>query len=105
MNKERDLTLAGFMGAVFIIIGIIGMFIIVSSFDRAAYNELKNETYLLEEEEIQLQIMEEERTSIWVVGIGALIINVAIGTVLLTMGKIVRLLEDIRNQRNGSQAE
>lgn len=95
MNKERDFTFAGFMGAIFIVIGVIGLFAIVTSFDYETYNEIKDYSATYADE---IVIMESELQSVWILGIASLIINVAIGTVLLTLGKIVRLLEDIRDQ-------
>lgn len=99
MNKEKDLTLAHFMGFIFIIIGVIATIIIVSSFDFATYGELKDETYLLAEEELELQMLQSEHTMTWALGLGALIINLAVGTVLISLGKIVRILEDIRDKK------
>ncbi|MCC2250509.1 hypothetical protein JUJ52_11105 [Virgibacillus sp. AGTR] len=96
MEKQKDLKLAQFMGILFIIIGVIGFIIIMASFDYAEYGELKNDSYLLEDDEIRLQVMKDDLTSTWVAGIATLIINVAIGTVLITLGKIVSLLEDIK---------
>ncbi|MFU0790193.1 hypothetical protein [Virgibacillus proomii] len=101
MVKQKDLTFTGFMGIIFIIIGIIGFIVILTSFDYQTYNELKTDSYLLEDEEIQFQMLEEGLMSTWVVAIGILLINVAIGSVLMALGKIIRLLEDIKGDKQG----
>lgn len=99
-KKEKDFTLAGFMGAIFIVIGFIGMVIIISSFDFETYNELNDSVYLDTEEEVQLQLLKDDLLSNWIIGIGTLVINLAIGVVLITLGKILRTLEDIRDKNN-----
>ncbi|API94000.1 MULTISPECIES: hypothetical protein [unclassified Virgibacillus] len=105
MNKTKDLTFAEFMGLIFIIIGVIGFITIITSFDHLEYSELKDSAYLLDEEEVQLEMMKDDLMSTWVVGIGTLLINVAIGVVLMTMGKIVRLLQEIRGPLQTSEPE
>lgn len=104
-KKEKDLTLAGFMGAIFIVIGFIGMITIVTSFDFESYNELNDFGFLLDEEEMQLELMKEGLRSTWTLGIGLLIIHQAIGAVLITLRKILRVLEDIRDKGNSNSLQ
>ncbi|AUJ23128.1 hypothetical protein [Virgibacillus dokdonensis] len=105
MERKKIYTFADFMGGVFVIIGIIGFITIVASFDYEGYNDLEDSIYLLDEEEVQLEMMKDDLMSTWVVGIGTLLINVAIGVVLMTMGKIVRLLQEIRGPLQTSEPE
>lgn len=92
--KKKDLTFAEFMGIVFIIIGVIGSISIVASFDYGTYNEIKQYEATYADE---IQFMKDNLFSTWVVGIGSLIGCVAIGTLFITLGKILGVLNDIKD--------
>ncbi|NIK11181.1 hypothetical protein [Alkalibacillus almallahensis] len=77
------------------------MIVIVASFDYGTYNELNSESsyWLTEEDKQQLNVLKNELMTTWVLGIGTLVVNLAIGSVLITLDRISKLLENIRDQK------
>ncbi|MGY0692974.1 hypothetical protein ACW2QC_09325 [Virgibacillus sp. FSP13] len=96
---QKDWKLSEFMGVLFIVIGIIGFVVIIASFDYDAYKEVTDYPSLYEDYEVQT--IKDEHFNNWVIGIGTLIVNLAIGTVLITLGKIHSLLEVIASNKRG----
>ncbi len=101
MKVQPKMTFAIIMGGIFILIGVIGMIVIVASFDYGTYNELNSESsyWLTEEDKQQLNVLKNELMTTWVLGIGTLVVNLAIGSVLITLDRISKLLENIRDQK------
>ena len=92
-------SLAKVMGVVFIAIGVFGFFIIIGTFDFQEYNSIKDLSFSYSEE---IAIMKSELITRWIAGLGNLIFNLAVGTVLLTLDKIAVLLTEIKDKRTST---
>lgn len=103
-KKARELvnvrnSLANIMGVVFIAIGVLGFFIIIGTFDFTEYNSIKDLELTYSDE---IAIMKSELFTRWIIGLGNLVFNLAIGAILLTLDKIAKLLTEIKGQRTST---
>lgn len=73
------------IGWIFIVIGIICAILMIMSFDYEYYNYVKDFPVT----ENQLEILESQLISTWVYAAIILFGNVAVGVVIMTLGKIL----------------
>ncbi len=92
MNKER-ITFISVLGILIIVIGAIGFVATVAGFDYAEYSEMKEYADLYDEE---LEVMKGDLQATWIMGVFSLVGSVIAGVLLMTLGKIVNLLEGIK---------
>src|SRR5690625_3563998 len=92
-------SFAKIMGVVFIAIGVLGFFIIIGTFDFTEYNSIKDLEATYSEE---LVIMKSELFTRWIIGLGNLVFNLAVGAILLTLDKIAKLLTELKEQRTST---
>lgn len=85
-------NLAHVFGVIFIVIGVVAFFIILLSFDWDYYNSIKSYRYTYSDE---IEILQQQLTDTWISSIVILIVNVSVGIVLMTLGKMLGLLEVI----------
>lgn len=85
-------NLAQVMGVIFIIAGVVLFIITLSSFDWDTYNGIKDLTFTYEEE---IALMEQELGFTIMTAIVLLFGNAVAGVLLITLGKMLGLLEVI----------
>lgn len=88
-EEPKNKTFAGVMGIVFIILGVVGFIGIMLSFDWELYNEVKDYTSY----EIEANIMKSELTTTVIMAGATLIINLAVGSILIALDTIINLLK------------
>ena len=83
-------TFAGIMGIIFVVLGVVGAIGIWASFDWQEWEHVKHLTLTQSE---RIAIMEAQRnTTLIMMGV-TLLGNLAIGSVLLALDKIINLLQ------------
>lgn len=92
MNAEESTKNSALrlMGIIFITLGVIGFVGIIVSFDWESYNNIKGLSYSFADE---LAVMKSQLTNVWVIGISVLVVNVAIGILLMAIDRIIEILE------------
>lgn len=83
-------TFIGKLGIVFIILGVIGAIGIIFSFDWEAWNDAKDFPLIHSEE---LTLLKPQLMTTWIYAGVALLGNLAIGSVLMALDKIINILE------------
>lgn len=83
------------LGIIVIVLGLIGSFLILISFDYETYNHIKDLPLTYSEE---IAIMKAERIDTWVTGIGLAIGSLTMGLVLLALERLITLLEEIESK-------
>lgn len=83
------------IGIVFIAIGVITFIMFIASFDWSTYNSIKGLVYTYGDE---IEYMQDELAGTWIMALGSLIVNVAIGVTLMVLGKILSALNDIKSR-------
>ena len=89
---ETRNNLSHVFGVIFIVIGVVAFFIILLSFDWDYYNSIKGYSYTYSDE---IEIMKQQLADTWISAIILLVANVSVGIVLMTLGKMLGLLEAI----------
>lgn len=87
--KKFNQTFAGIMGFIFILLGVVGAVLVVLSFDWQGYDFIKKFTAT---SSLEIEAMKAELMSTWLIAGATLIVNLAIGSVLLALDKIIRIL-------------
>lgn len=82
-------SFAGIMGIIFIVIGVVGSIGILLSFDWSTWNHVK-ELPLTQADTIA--VLKVQRTDTFIMSAVTLIGNLAVGSLLLAMDKIIQLL-------------
>ena len=83
------------IGIAFIAIGVITFIVFIASFDWSTYNSIKGLVYTYGDE---IEYMQDELVGTWIMALGSLIVNAAIGVTLMVLGKILSALNDIKSR-------
>lgn len=86
MNK----TFVGIVGIAFIVLGVLGSVGWIVSFDWTEWNSIKDLTATYE---IEIAMMKEERTTVFMMATVTLIGCVAVGAVMMALDRIIGALE------------
>lgn len=92
VQEGNKYSFTGVMGIILIIIGIVGAVGIVLSFDWSQYSYVKDVSSIYEE---RLITMKAELTTTLIMAGATLIGNLALGSVLLALDKIIQLLKEL----------
>lgn len=109
-----DLKVSELMGYLFILIGIVGFIAIVATYDYEPYKELSDDDtgyssiyddddVSAMQEEMEEQAIRQSHFNNWVIAFATLLVNSAIGIVLITLGRMHGLMEVIANNKDNSK--
>lgn len=90
MTKSR-VEFLFILGVIFIILGLIGFLVIVTSFDYELYNDIKDRITFIDE----ANIMKAQLVNTWITGSGFLLANLAIGAFFIALDRIALTLREI----------
>lgn len=80
----------GRLGIFIIVLGAIGSIGIVSAFDWATWNDIKDYSFTYESE---IAILKPQLTEVWITAISTFVGCLVLGAVLMALGKIVEQQE------------
>ncbi|WP_182200100.1 hypothetical protein [Paraliobacillus salinarum] len=88
------------LGIFIVALGFIGAIGIISSFDWETWSEVKEYP---DEYMGTFMALKSQLTSVWTTAITSFVGSLAVGAVLMALGRIVELLEDIRGTKPGNR--